>query len=288
MDVRVAVDARDRLGESPVWDDARDELVWVDITGRRVHRWSPATGASAERATDGDVGAVALTDRDGVLLVAVERELRLLADDGSWTTVASVPGTDDVRFNDCRSDPHGRLWAGTMSRTRSAGRGALYRHDGDGTLATVLESTTISNGLGWSPDGTTMYFIDSPTQRIDAFDFDTRSGAISERRPLATVAAADGLPDGLTVDSEGCIWVCLFGGGAVRRYTPAGELVEHLRLPVTNPTCPAFAGAGSRTLYVTSASHRLSAEQLAREPLAGAVLALEVPAMGRGAHRLRL
>ena len=287
MDVSVALHARDQLGESPVWDERRSELVRVDITGRAVHRWSPGRGEAGVRATEADVGAVVLTDEDDAVLLAVERELRLVDGDVS-TTLAAVPGTDDVRFNDCRSDPQGRLWAGTMSRTRSPGRGTLYRREPDGRLTAVIEGTTISNGIGWSPDEATMYFIDSTTQRIDAFDFDGRSGAISGRRTLAAIAAEDGLPDGLAVDAEGGVWVCLFGGGAVRRYSPRGELLDHVELPVTNPTCPVFAGAGSRTLYVTTARHRLSAQQLAGEPAAGAVLTLEAPATGRPTHRLRL
>ena len=181
----------------------------------------------------------------------------------------SRTGLGDVRLNDCRADPQGRLWAGTMSRSRTRGAGALYRLTKVG-LAPVIRSTTMSNGLGWSPSGDRMYFIDSVTQRIDVFDFDGATGAISDRRGFADIPAAIGLPDGLVVDVEGGIWVCLFGGGAIRRYSEDGRLTEHLELPVTNPTCPAFGGPGLRDLYITSARHRLTDAQLAKEPHAGA------------------
>jgi sugar lactone lactonase YvrE len=172
-----------------------------------------------------------------------------------------------------------------MSRTRTPGAAALYRLEPDGRLAVAIPRTTISNGLGWSPDGARMYFIDSTTQRVDVLDFDGGSGVISGRRPFAVVDPADGLPDGLAVDAEGGVWVCLFGGAAVRRYDARGRLDAVVPLPVTNPTCPAFGGADLRTLYVTSARHRLTPEQLAAEPLAGALLELDPGVAGLPVHR---
>jgi sugar lactone lactonase YvrE len=169
-----------------------------------------------------------------------------------------------------------------MSKVRAVGAAALYRLGAD-TLGPVITGTTISNGISW--DSELMYFIDSPTQRIDVLDYDPDSGEVANRRPLVEIDAADGLPDGLTLDSEGGIWVCLFGGGALRRYSPAGALEEVISLPVTNPTCPAFGGDRLDTLYVTSARHRLSEAQLAAEPLAGAVLALDAGVTGPPGNR---
>ena len=133
----------------------------------------------------------------------------------------------------------------------------------------MLPERTISNGIGWSPDGTTMYYIDSTTQRIVEFDYDLDTGELGEQRLFAEIDPTDGLPDGLTVDAEGGVWVCLFGGGRIRRYLPDGTLDQEIMLPLTNPTCPAFGGADLGTLYITTARHRLTDEQLAREPLAG-------------------
>jgi sugar lactone lactonase YvrE len=285
----IALDARDRLGESPVWNDCTGVLLRVDILGRRVHTWDPATGTTSVRNdTDGDVGAIVPCDDGASYVLAIERRLELHGVRGRHTLIAEVgPADDDVRFNDCRCDPQGRLWAGTMSRTRRSGAGALYRLAPGETIAKVLDGTTISNGLGWSPEGRTMYFVDSPTQRIDALDFDGATGTVSGRRTFAEVDPADGLPDGLVVDADGFVWLCLFGGGAIRRYAPDGTLASHVPLPVTNPTCPAFGGPDLRTLYVTSARHRLTEAQLAAEPQAGAVVALDPGVAGLPARRFR-
>jgi sugar lactone lactonase YvrE len=292
MSAEIALDAGDQLGEGPFWDELRGELLRVDISRGLVHGWNPSTGAAWRRQCDGEVGAaVPRAGADGLVL-AVGRRIVLDAGDGHapdgerTRVLASVeedrPGN---RFNDCKCDPTGRLWAGTMSGESSPGAGSLYRLAPGGELDRVVTGTTISNGLGWSPAGDLMYFIDSTTHRIDVFDYDAGSGEIANRRAFARIDPSDGLPDGMTVDSEGGIWVCLFGGGAVRRYAEDGALEAKVLLPVTNPTSPVFGGEDLRTLYVTSARHGLSDEQLAAEPLAGAVLALEPGVAGVPGNR---
>jgi sugar lactone lactonase YvrE len=149
----------------------------------------------------------------------------------------------------------------------------------------ALTGVTLSNGLDWSPDATRLYYVDSTTQRIDAIDFDLDRGRLGTRRPFAPIDPGDGLPDGLCVDADGGVWLCLYGGGALRRYRPDGTLDEELRLPVTNPTCPAFAGPDLDELYVTSARHRLTPEQLEAEPLAGSLLRLRPGVRGREPQR---
>ncbi len=275
----IAVSRPDQLGEGPVWDDRRGELVWVDISGRLVHRWSPTTGVSSSLATEGDVGSVVLCEDGGVLL-AIECELWRIDPAGRRTLIAEIAARPGVRFNDCRVDPRGRLWAGTLQRERRHGEAALYRLEPGGELTVVLPDRTISNGIGWSPDGTTMYYIDSTTQQVVQFAYDLDTGRISDQRLFADVAAADGLPDGLTVDVDGGVWVCLFSGAKVRRYRPDGTLDREIRLPLTNPTCPGFGGPDLRTLYITTARHRLTEEQLAAEPDAGALLQLDVDVAG--------
>jgi sugar lactone lactonase YvrE len=280
----IAVLGPDQLGEGPVWDDRSGELLRVDISGRLVHRWSPATGRASSLATPGDVGAVVLCE-DGGLVLAIESELWRVDKAGSWAVLDDVEARPRVRFNDCRADPRGRLWAGTFHRDRELGAAALYRLDPGGELCLVLPDRTISNGIGWSLDGATMYYIDSITSRVAAFAYDLDSGELGEQRTFADIDPADGLPDGLTVDEEGGVWVCLFGGGRIRRYLPDGHLDQEIVLPLTNPTCPAFGGEGLRTLYITTARFRLSEEQLAREPLAGAVLQLEPGVAGLPPYR---
>lgn len=276
---------RDELGEGPVWDDRAGELLHVDIARGRVHAWRAADGRERTLLVGGEVSAVVPRTGDGVVL-AIGHELLAADPDGSRRTLAVAErDRPDNRFNDCRCDPQGRLWAGTMSRSRVPGTAALYRLEAGAELACPLPGTTLSNGIGWSPDGTRMYFIDSTTQRVDAFDFDGADGSLHDRRALAHVDPRDGMPDGLAVDAEGGVWVCLFRGGAMRRYAPDGTLEAHLELPVSCPTCPAFGGEDLRTLYVTSTFHRLAPEQHAREPLAGAVLVLDPGVAGLPANR---
>ena len=285
MRPRAAIDLGDHLGEGPHWDDRAGELLWVDIARGRIHAWRPTDGRARTAQLDGEVSAVVpRADAPGHLVAAGHR--LLLRDGEAERSLAVVEeGLPDNRFNDCKCDPQGRLWAGTMSKTRAPGEAALYRLEPGGELERVIEGTTISNGLAWSPTGDTMYFIDSTTQRVDAFDFDAATGDVSDRRTLIEIDPPDGLPDGMTVDHEGGIWVCLFGGAAIRRYTRDGRLDATIPLPTTNPTSPAFGGPDLRTLYITTARHRLTPDQLAAEPLAGALLALDPGIRGLPGNR---
>ena len=222
--------------------------------------------------------SAAIVPREGGgAILAVDRELLELDADG--TVVGTVASVDlelpANRFNDCRCDPEGRLWAGTLSRVRKVGDGTVYVLGPDRNLRPMLPGMTLSNGIGWDAAGTTMYFIDSLTQRLDAYEFEPADGGLGERRTVVEIDPDEGLPDGLAVDVEGGIWVAMFGGGTVNRYTPAGELDAVVELPVVNPTCPAFGGPGLKTLYVTSAIHRQPPEHRDDSPLAGALFSLE-------------
>jgi sugar lactone lactonase YvrE len=281
----IALDAGDQLGEGPFWDDLRGELLRVDISRGLVHGWNPSSGATWRRECDGEVGAALPRAGADGLVLAVGR--RIVLDDGEGVRVLAQVEEDRPgnRFNDCKCDPAGRLWAGTMSGERAPREASLYRLAPGAGIERVISGTTISNGLGWSPAGDRMYFIDSTTQRIDVFGYEAESGQIAGRRAFAEIEPSAGLPDGMTVDSEGGVWVCLFGGGSVRRYGEDGALDAVIGLPVTNPTSAAFGGPDLRTLYVTSARHHLSEEQLAAEPLAGAVFALEPGVAGLPGNR---
>jgi sugar lactone lactonase YvrE len=190
-----------------------------------------------------------------------------------------------ARFNDGKCDPAGRFLAGTMAYDLTPGAGALYRLDLDRSVTKLLPHVTISNGLCWTGDGTTLYYIDSPTQGIDAFDYDTGTGRPANRRRVAEIPRGAGLPDGMTIDADGCLWVALYGGSAVRRYTPAGTLDATVSFPVTNITCPVFGGPGLGVLYVTSARDGLDEAKLAAQPHAGAVFAADVGTSGLPATR---
>jgi sugar lactone lactonase YvrE len=280
-----AIDVGDHLGEGPHWDDRSGELLWVDITEGRVHAWSPASGHVRTELLSGEVSAVIPRASASGHVVAAGHRLAIRDGKGERTLAIVEQDLQDNRFNDCKCDPQGRLWAGTMSKRRAPGTAAVYRLSAGGEIERVIADTTLSNGLAWSPHGDTMYFIDSTTQRIDAFDFDAPTGDVSDRRHLVEIDPDDGLPDGMTVDAEGGIWVCLFGGAAIRRYTPDGRLDAAIALPTTNPTSPVFGGPDLRTLYITTARHRLTPDQLAAEPLAGAVLTLGPGVQGLPGNR---
>jgi sugar lactone lactonase YvrE len=282
--VEIVAEGRDLLGECPVWLPEAGLLQRVDITGSAIVRLDVASGHEVRYATDGHVG-FALPAAGGELLAGVGRRLvRLAALGAPGEVVAEVePGVTENRFNDAALDPTGRLWAGTMSTVRTRGAAALYRVSPAGAVERTIAGATISNGLDWNADFSVMYYIDSTTQRIDAIAFDLDRGRLGARRPFAAIDPRDGLPDGLTVDAEGGVWLALFGGGAIRRYLPDGSLDAEIRLPVTNPTSLAFGGTDLSDLYVTSAKHRLTPEQLAGEPLAGSVLRLRPGVRGRSA-----
>jgi sugar lactone lactonase YvrE len=215
-------------------------------------------------------------------MVALEAGFAVLDDrNGSFQVVADtgIP-TSTMRMNDGKCDSAGRFWAGTMSTDGHPGLASLFRLDPDYTLTEVVRGVSISNGLGWNPDDTLMYFIDSPTHRVEVFDFDLAAGALSARRTLVTIDRAVGEPDGLSVDTEGFLWVAIWGGSAVHRYAPDGSLDRVVHLPASHITSCCFGGHRLDELYITSARDELSPEQLKHEPLAGAVFRCEVGVEG--------
>uniref|UniRef100_UPI000D19FCBA SMP-30/gluconolactonase/LRE family protein n=1 Tax=Streptomyces caniscabiei TaxID=2746961 RepID=UPI000D19FCBA len=250
----VAVREYAALGEGPTWDAAAQRLIWIDILGSRVHTYDPASGRRTVLVTEQHVGAVkpraggglVLNLRDGVALTDPDGSFR-------WLHHEPVPGR---RANDAAVAPDGSLFAGTMRYDEAPGGGTLARFTAEGLTTTVLDDVAVSNGTGWSPDGRLMYYIDSPTRRIDVFDYVDTGGGVRlpvDRRPFVTIEDGGGFPDGLTVDAEGCVWVALWEGNAVRRYTPAGTLDRVIALPTPRPTARACAGPDLTDLYITTA-----------------------------------
>lgn len=279
MQAEVVAADRDELGEGPVWLASRQALLRVDIN-------APAVVLGEVRRRMPDRTGFAVPCADGGFVAGVGVQLVRLADlDASAETLATLdePASTN-RFNDAACDPAGRLWAGTMSMQRTPGVAALYRIEPGGAPKPALAGATISNGLDWDLDATRLYYVDSTTQRIDAIDFDVDRGRLGRRRAFARIDAGDGLPDGLTVDADGGVWVALFGGGAIRRYRPDGRLDAHIALPVRHPTSLAFGGADLGELYVTSSRHLLNAEQRRQAPDAGALLRLRPGVQGRSAN----
>ncbi len=290
----VAVASACELAERPVWDARSETIVWVDVIGGVLHRSTPAgtEGATAgawydETVSVGDVlGAVALRT-DGGLVAAVDSSFRLLDADGrddGDPVVVDLPAGQ--RFNDAACDPAGRLLAGTTSTVGQVGAGLLWLLAPSGQVRVLLEAVTESNGLDWSSDGTILYFVDSGEPVVRRYAYDVGTGELRGRlADLAVLGPDEGVPDGLVVDSEGAVWVALWEGGAVRRYAPDGDLIEHHVMPVDRPTCPAFAGAGLDVLVVTTGWEGLDQSERALQPWAGHLLTGRVDARGRLPHR---
>jgi sugar lactone lactonase YvrE len=265
-------------------------MLGVDILAGHVYRERIDEHGNLIRirsySVPGTVGAIAPVADDEGWLLAAGRGFAYLSADGSLRPIAQVapPGT---RMNDAACDPHGRFWAGTLADDHRPGGGALYRLDRDGRTDLILDGLTISNGLGWSPDDGTMYLADSGPRIVHAFAFDADAGTISDERELVTVAEEIGAPDGMTVDAAGDLWVAIYGGGRVHRYSPDGVLRETLTIPALQSTSCAFGGAGLNQLFVTTATEGWSDEQRRAEPTAGLVYRFDTDAVGRPAAPFR-
>ncbi|MEN0105204.1 MAG: SMP-30/gluconolactonase/LRE family protein [Pseudomonas sp.] len=279
MDAELIVDARNATGESPVWSVAEQALYWVDIPAQRLHRWRASDGQTQSWQTPEMLACIARAD-DGSWLAGMQSGLfRLSAKENG--SLASSPlvtvkhAHPAMRFNDGRCDRQGRFWAGTMLLDMAAGApvGALYRYSG-GEVSLQLTDLIVPNGLGFSPDGRTMYLSDShpAVQKIWAFDYDTDTGTPHNRRLFVDMNQHLGRPDGAAVDADGCYWICGNDAGLVHRFTPQGKLDRSLAVPVKKPAMCAFGGAGLDTLFVTSIR---PGGDLSDQPLAGGVFALQ-------------
>ena len=276
----------DQLGETPFWCDRTQRLWWIDIERPTLHSHDPATGALESSALPGTFAGTQALGASGERLLA--RDLTLYRRDlatGEDRDLVEVESGLDNRLNDGRVDARGRFWVGTMDNQLHRPNGSLYRIDADGTVAVIERDVIVSNGIAFSPDGRTLYFTDTRRHCSYAYDLDMDDGAVRNRRLFADHRTTGERPDGACVDVDGCIWMAFFAGGRIVRHRPDGTVDRIIRLPVTNPTCLCFGGKDLRTLYVTSAAKFLSAGQLAAEPLAGALFAIEGVGQGLPEHR---
>jgi sugar lactone lactonase YvrE len=243
------------LAEGPRWEPRTQRLLWVDIDGRALHEYDPSSGEDRGIALPAKVGAAAPTGDPGRVLVALADRLAMLdLATEELEPLAEFPHRrKDMRANDGDVDPAGRFWIGTMCDDEAPDLAALYRYDPDRTLTPVLEPVSLSNGLGWAVGEQRMYYVDSPTKRIDVLDYDAATGEIADRRPFAVIEEGVGVPDGLSLDIEDGVWVALYGGAQVRRYGPGGTLDAVLHVPADNVTACAFGGEDGRRLFITSA-----------------------------------
>ncbi len=260
------------LGECPVWDVETQRLHLVDIHARRIHQLDPETGARTSMTTSNEPGAIVLYE-DGGYLAGIGLDFTIVARDGTTRTIARAErGT---RLNDAKVDPRGRLLSGTMDGERRTGMASLYSLDPAGALTELLSDVTVSNGLDWNERGDILYYVDTPTERIDAIEYDLNTGLLGTRRPFADLTAVTGRPDGLTVDAEGGVWVALARGGAVHRYDGAGRLDAVIEIPTMGVTSCTFGGRDLDALFVTTARALLPEPARTEDPLGGAVFVVE-------------
>ena len=279
----VAVAAGCELAEGPVWDPSRGLLRWVDILPGRVYSFDPQADAHTSFDAGVPVGAVGLT-RSGRLVLALVDGFALADHDGQRLTRMAEPVIDRsvLRFNDGKPDPWGSFWAGTMAWDEKNGPPcSLYRLAPDGTVTELLRDVGLSNGLDWTADRRLFYYADSNVGRVDLFDTDPDTGALSARRPFVTVEAAEGVPDGLTLDAEGCVWLAVWDAGEVRRYTPDGRLDTVVRVPARQVTSVAFGDDDLGTLYITTAREGLTDADRSAQPHAGDIFACRPGVTGR-------
>lgn len=280
MSLDVAIHTEALLGEGPRWDVEARRLLWVDIEAGALHLFDPERGDDRAIPLGARVGAAAPTRGGGVLVALADRLALVDLADETVRTLAEIPHGQEMRLNDGACDPAGRFWVGSMALDETPGAASLYRYTTDEGLVRVLSDVTLSNGLGWTPDRQGMYFIDSLAYRVDRFDFDVATGAISGRRLFVSIDRADGIPDGLAVDDDGGVWVALYGGGAVRRYDTEGALDRVIAVPADNVTACCFGGDEGRSFYITTASVGLTADERRRQPLAGSVFVTDVGLSG--------
>jgi sugar lactone lactonase YvrE len=265
----LAVETRDKLGEGPVWDGSQQRLLWQDH-GSGIIREARADGSGWRETRRWNLNraiAASIPRRRGGLVVPGGMEIFLMDDAGTLSSFVRLDTKSELaRINDAKCDARGRLWAGTLTSNFQSGGGALYRIDPDGAVKTVLQGVTLANGLDWSPDGTTFYFVDSFTRSVDAFDFDVDRGEISNRRTLVTLKS--GVPNGITTDRDGNVWVAATGGGNVQCYAPTGELLSCIEIGTPGATSCAFGGPDCTHLFITSRAGRMpdAAKEMGVDP----------------------
>lgn len=282
--VDVAVDMQAALGEGPCWDEQQELLYWVDIQGKKIHIHNPQDNSNREIQLEQQIGAFVLRAEGGAV-VALQNGLYFLDLQSEQLTLITDPEEHlpQNRFNDGKCDPAGRFWVGTMG---SSGTASLYTLYPDLELQQKETNVTISNGLAWSPDRTKMYYIDTPTKQIVAYDYDISTGAISNKQVALQIPESEGHPDGMTIDVQGNLWIAHWGGYQVSCWNPiTGEKLDTIPIPAPQVTSCTFAGEELDTLYITTARVGLDEEALTESPQAGGLFKVKMKVKGAPSYR---
>jgi sugar lactone lactonase YvrE len=283
MTLTIALDVRAELGECPIWDADEQALCFVDIKGRALHRYRPASGEHVAMAMPEEIGCIGLR-KGGGFIAGFRSGLWLLDSQGNREAKLADNPEDQrtSRFNDGRVDPAGRFLTGTIDEPKDGGRAHLYRYDCRG-LAVLAGELLTSNGVAFSPDGRTLYHSDTPTFTVWRYSYDPATGAATDKNLFVRLEPTEsdrGRPDGAAVDAEGCYWTALFEGGRIQRYAPDGRLLAEYPVPARCPTMVCFGGPDLKTLYVTSARAEHEQEELAAFPHSGSLFSMPVDVPG--------
>ncbi|MFC5412754.1 SMP-30/gluconolactonase/LRE family protein [Larkinella bovis] len=266
-----------QLGEGPVWDAAKKRILWLDILPGEIHSFYPESGEHREFKTGQMAGAIALLP-SGNFIAALQHGFHEISLENETVVPIADPEAHltENRFNDGKRDPAGRFWAGTMALDERPGAGALYMLNEDGSVSLKVENVTCSNGLAWSLDHRLLYYIDSPTRQVVAYDYELGTGEITNRRVVIQFGEADGFPDGMTIDEKGMLWIALWDGWKVVRCNPdTGERLQQIDLPAARITSCTFGGDSLEDLYITSAKTGLTERELREQPLAGCLFVVK-------------
>lgn len=269
----LAYEIPSKLGEGAIWNHESRELFWVDIEGKKLHIYHPESNKNRTLNTPSRIGTVVPINENEAVVALEDGIYTINLHNGALYLLSDIEADiTENRFNDGKCDPAGRLWVGSMHLPQSEPNAKLYMISADGTVEPKVDNITISNGIVWSLDQKTMYYIDTPTAKIRAYDFDVASGAISNERTAVHVPDTLGFPDGMTIDTEGMLWVGMWNGNAVARFNPdTGKLISKIEVPAHNVTACAFGGKDLDILYITTASVDMTEEEHAKFPKAGSV-----------------
>jgi sugar lactone lactonase YvrE len=265
------------LGESPLWDIAQQLICWVDILKGEVHQYSVENKIHTVISVNQMLGAIGLCE-NGNFVAALQNGFGFIDRSNHQVTMIVDPeaGLPGNRFNEGKCAPDGRFWAGTLALKETTGAGSVYCLQPDLSVIKKIEGVTISNGIAWSIDSSVLYYIDTPTLAIAAYEYDTASGSISNRKIVITISEKDGFPDGMTIDNEGMLWIAFWGGWKIARWDPnTGKKLLEIRLPVSRVTSCTFGGAQLQDLFITTATKDLTAGELEQQPLAGSLFLIK-------------
>ncbi|PDZ71606.1 SMP-30/gluconolactonase/LRE family protein [Bacillus pseudomycoides] len=280
--LELVIDAKANFGEGPCWDEEKQILYWVDILGKKVCIYNPITNINRKISLDQQIGCV-VQDASGGVILAMERGFHSLNLETEELKLIHNPESHlpENRFNDGKCDPAGRFWAGTTDLYGVSAAGSLYFLDTDFSVKKQLEHVNTSNGLAWSPDQRYLYFIDTPTKKVTRFDYDIHTGTISNPIDIIIIPNSEGLPDGMTIDEEGCLWISHWGGAKITRWNPmTGEKILTVPVPALNVTSCTFGGPDLTELYITTARTRMNQDQLEVYPYAGGVFRIKTQVKG--------